>query len=223
MNPVRRLSILIGVLILLSFVFGVLSIEPSVDSDQYLDEINSNIVQVKFALLAQLGLAFIYVFIAILIFEFLKQYTSALSYSYLSFSIISQIFNIIGTIAIFSLVLLSQQHNELKLDNNTIMHLGNSIKNIRDYCNHVLMIITNCVASFFLSLMLLRTKIIPTGISLLGLLGSVIAIIASVLVLYTKISVLSTTYIVLNIPIVLQQLLFALYLVIWGFRKITTI
>ena len=65
MTNIRKESILIGILIVLSFVFGILSIESYIDSDSYLREIALNAVSVKISLFAQFALSCLYIVISL--------------------------------------------------------------------------------------------------------------------------------------------------------------
>ena len=219
MSKLRKQSIIIGILIICSFVFGVLSIVPSIDSDEYLGTVADNISTVKIALVSQLLLAFTYITIAIMIFNVIVKFDTEISYGYLVFKSVAQVFNIFGTILIIAFIALSKEYGEGSSENFSMYVLiGEILKSTRDYANHVVMILLNNIAVFIFSFIAFQYKIIPRWISLLGFLGAFVSGIASLLVLFDSMDVLTSEYLLLNVPIALQDLILAFFLIFFGFN-----
>jgi hypothetical protein len=215
MTALRWNSVLIGVLILLSFILGIISIVPTVDSKDYLSLMKNSGLKLRTSILAQSLLAIVYVLIALVFFSIIKNVNGFFSNTFLTFKIISQVFNILGTIFIVLIYALGKENNIDAL-NVDVIYLGEALKNGRDFTNHVLMILLNNVSIIFFLVICFYSNIIPRYISILGFLGVLFSITASLLVLYEKIDVLSSLYLLLNLPIALQDIILALFLIIKG-------
>lgn len=96
--------------------------------------------------------------------------------------------------------------------------IGDLLKTARDLVNHVVMIIILCIGGIMLYIIMIQSGLIPTWLSVWGILGSVIALLASILVLIKYLQVLSPTYLILNIPIAMQEIVFAVWLIFKGFK-----
>ncbi len=64
-----------------------------------------------------------------------------------------------------------------------------------------------------------KTKLIPRWISVWGIIALVMHIVASVLVFH-GVDSFSTPNIILNMPIAFQEMVMAVYLIIFGFRDV---
>jgi len=97
--------------------------------------------------------------------------------------------------------------------------IGDLLKAVRDLVNHVGMIIMLCIGGIILFIIMIQSALIPTWLSVWGIVGSVIAILASILVLRKNLQILSPTYMMLNIPVALQEIAFAAWLILKGFKQ----
>jgi len=62
-----------------------------------------------------------------------------------------------------------------------------------------------------------RSQLIPRWLSVWGLAGTVLGLVAGLLVLFQSIAVLSGTQVVLNLPIAVQEMVLAVWLIVKGF------
>jgi len=221
MNTYREISIVVGVLYILGFVAGIVSIAPVVDNSDYLAKSAVNSNQINTAAYFQFLMAFFYIGIAIILFPLLKIYNERLAIGFLSFRIIAVLFVLIGTIILLLILKLSQEYVKMSPSDSSYYHvIGNLLKTARDLVNHVGMIIMLCIGGIMLYIIMIQSGLIPMWISVWGLLGSSIAIIASVLVMTKFLEILTPTYMILNIPIVLQEIVFAVWLIVKGFKQV---
>jgi len=222
MGKIRKVSLTIGVLIILSICVGIMSIVPSVDVPDYLSEAYPNSIQVLIAALSQVVMSLIYVAISVLLFVVIKKYDESSAFGYLCLRTISQVFNLLGTLTIVLLLALSREYMETDSTNSaSIKILGILLKSGRDYLNHVLMIVLTSISGIILFILTLRTKLIPEWLSVFGLIGSVVSIFASLLVLFQIIDVITPIYVMLNLPLLIQDLIFAIWLMTKGFSEST--
>jgi len=222
MDTYREITIVVGVLYILGFVAGIVSIAPVVDNSDYLAKSAVNTSQINTAAYFQFLMAIFYIGIAILLFPILKIYNERLAIGFLSFRIIAVLFVLIGAIILLLILKLSQEYVKMSPSDSSYYHvIGNLLKTGRDFVNHVGMIIMLCIGGIMLYIIMLQSGLIPMWISIWGLLGSSIAIIASILVMMKYLEILTPIYMILNIPIALQEIIFAVWLIVKGFKQVS--
>lgn len=221
MNLFRDKARLSGVIILCGFIAGILSIVPAVDSINFLTEASSNSTQVRIAVLFQFILSICYLGFAILIYPIIKKFYPGLAIGFLSFRVIAGGILIMGAILLLSILILSQEFSGHNSENSLIFQaIGNVLKVTRDYINHIFMVLALGAGNLLLYVLFLRTKLIPTWLSIWGILGILPAIFASVLLLFHQIEVITPQYLVLNMPTALFELVLGFWLIVKGFTKI---
>jgi len=200
---------------------GILSIAHAVDDSDYLTKSALNSNKIYKAACFQFLMAILYIGIVIVLYPILKVYNERLAVGFLSSRIIAVIFVLFGTITLLLILRLSQDFVKVNSSNSLYYNvIGDLLKTARDLVNHVGMIIVLCIGGIMLYIIMIQSELIPTWLSVWGILGSVIAILASVLILLKYIQILSPTYLILNIPIALQEIVFAVWLILKGFKQV---
>lgn len=185
MDVFKHSARLVGLLYIAGMVAGIISVVPSIDSENYLTAAAANSTQVIIATLFQFVMFFTQLAIAILLYPVVKKFGESLAIGFLSLRIVSATLILFGTILLISLLVLSQEFVS-QSPQNTLMFeaLGSTLKMTRDHINHVFMILVLCLGNFMLYVLLLKSKLIPRWLSLWGFLGTVMSAIASVLILF---------------------------------------
>jgi len=220
MDHIRRNTIIAGILIIAGMVAGFLSVAPAVDSPEYLSSAAENTNQVITGAIFQFIMSIAYLGFALALFPLIRNRYQGLALGFLSFRIVASVLVIIGTIILVSILALSQEYLRLlPLDSSNFEALGNLLKSTRDLINHVFMILVLCIANMLFYIHMIKTKLIPLWLSVLGLVGVLSAATASLLVLFGSVEIITSEYIILNIPTALQELILAIWLIIKGFDK----
>ena len=142
----------------------------------------------------------------------------SLALGFLSFRIIAAVLNIIGFISLLLLLSLSQQYVKSGMPGSSYFQtLGDLLRSGRDFVNHVAMILATSVGGLMFYLLLYKTKLISHWLSLWGLLGTIFTIFASLLVMFDMIDIITSTYIVLNLPLILLEMVLAIWFIAKGF------
>ncbi len=212
---------LAGILYLLVYIFGILSIIPVIDDPNYLKKISFNSLKVSLATLSQLILSFVYMFSAILLFPFLWNINKELAFGGTILRILAGFVNFISILFIIALVILSQEFNLRKPMNEqekVFGIIGKILKENRDFLNHVTMIITLNCGGVLYNIIFFEYSLLPNWLALWGIFGCFIAILASIFLFFNKTSINSPFYLLLNVPIALQEFIFGLWLLIVGFN-----
>ena len=218
MNSNRKRTIIAGALYLVGTVAGVLSISTAIDAPDYLLKASANANQVILSALFQFIMTFAYVGFAITLYPILRIHMESLALGFLSFRIIAAVLNIIGSISLLLLLSLSQEFVKAGTqDSSYFQTLGDLLRSGRDFVNHVAMILATSVGGLMFYLLLYKTKLIPHWLSLWGLLGTIFTIFASLLVMFDMIDIITSTYIVLNLPLILLEMVLAIWFIAKGF------
>lgn len=217
----REISIVTGVLYIFGLVAGVLSVAHAVDDSDYLTKSALHAKQVYKAACFQFLMAIFYIGVAIVLYPVLKTYNEILATGFLGFRIVAVIFLLTGVIILLLILKLSQEYVKVgSSDLSSFKRAGDLLKTGRDLINHVCMVITLCIGGIMLYIIMLQTGLIPAWLSVWGLFGSSMAILASILVMVKNMEILKPAYIMLNIPIALQEMVFAVWLIVKGFKQV---
>jgi hypothetical protein len=220
MNSNRKKTIIAGSLYIIGIIAGILSIAPAIDASDYLFKASANPNQILFAALFQFIMTIAYVGFAITLYPILRKYNESLALGFLSFRIIAAFFNIIGFISLLLLLFLSQEFVKAGTSNlSFFLTLGGLLRSGRDFVNHIAMILSLSVGSLMFYFLLYQTKLIPRWLSLWGLIGTIFTISASFLIMFNIIDIITTIYIILNFPLILLEIVLAIWFIAKGFNS----
>jgi len=219
MNPTRKAATIAGLLYLIGMIAGILSIAYDIDDPGYLIKASSNADAVIRAAFFHLLMAPAYVGIAISLYPVLKKHNQWLAFGFAGFRIIAGAFIIIGVIILLLLLALSREYVKAGAPVASYFQtLGVLLQTGRDLVNHVATILTVGIGGLMFYYLLYQTKLVPRWLSGWGLTGTALAIGASVLFLFRLINIITPMYIVLNIPMALQEIVLAVWLILKGFN-----
>ena len=219
MDSNRKTAIYAGILIIVGMIAGMLSIVPSVESPDFLTEVSANQNQVLIGALFQFTLVPIYLGFALLLYPILTSYSKSLAIGFVGFRIISGVFQVVGVIFLPIFILLSQEF--LKSTTSDLLFFqtfGEVLKLGRDLANHVGVMLATGLGNLILFYIFYKTKLIPRWLSSWGLIGNALAMLASFLILFRFIDVITYHFAVLTIPLVLQEIVLAIWLIVKGFN-----
>ena len=220
MDSNRKITIIAGALFITGTIAGILSVAPAIDTPDYLIKASANANQVVLGAVFQFIMAVVYIGIAITLYPVLRKYNENLALGFLNFRIIAAVFIIIGVISLLLLLALSQEFMKAGTTDPSYFHiLGSLLRTGRDLVNHVAMILALSVGGLMFYFLLYQAKLVPRWLSVWGLVGTKLAIIASLLVMFHIIDIITTVYMVLFLPIALQEMVLAIWLIAKGFNS----
>lgn len=213
----KQISKASGLLILLGMIAGIFSVAPAIDSTDYLTLGAANLNQVILAAIFQLLMSLTYMGIAILLYPMIRSFNAHLSLGFLSFRIIAVTLSIVGTLILLSTLILSQDFVIQSLPNMDFYKtIGHLLKSMRDYINHVFMVVVLCLGNTLLYLSFIKSKMIPRWLSIFGIISCSLSVLASLLVLFGRMDIITTEYLLLNAPTGIQELTLAFWLIFEG-------
>ena len=161
-----------------------------------------------------------YVGFALSLYPILRRYSQSLSLGFVGFSIIAGAFHLVGVIILLLFPPLNQEFVGAGApDSSYFQTLGGLLRVGRDLVNHVAMILALSIGNLMLYYTFYRSKLIPRWLSGWGLIGVTLTISASLLLMFRLIGVVTPTYITLNLPLALQEMVLAVWLIVKGFDR----
>jgi len=195
------------------------SLAISTNSPDYLNQLAGNPDLIILAALLEFIWAAAGAGIAIGLYPLLKQYNGALALGSVGFRVVENVFVLIGTLSLLSLLALSQEFIAAgSPEASSFQTLGTLLLAVRDWQLHVISGLAFSLGVLMYYAILYRSNLIPRWLSGWGVLGAVLSLAATVLASFTRDFGLESVDTYLHIPIGLQELVFAVWLIAKGFN-----
>lgn len=221
MNTYRKTAITAGTLFIVCTVASILgpSLAISINSPDYLNQLAGNPDQIITAALLEFIWAAAGAGIAIGLYPLLKKYNGALALGSVGFRVVENVFVLIGTLSLLSLLTLSQEFIAAGApEASSFQTLGTLLLALRDWQLHVISGLAFSLGVLMYYAILYRSNLIPRWLSGWGVLGAVLSLAATVLASFTRDFGLESVHTYLNVPIGLQEMVFAVWLIAKGFN-----
>ena len=221
MNSYRKNAIIVGVLFITAIVAPLLSFPFTrhIDAPDYLISVSANATQVTIGALLELIMAVACVGIAIWLYPVLKKHNEALALGSVGFRIIEGVFYIVGVVGLLSLVTLSREFVKAGApDASYFQSLGTLLLAARDWAG-VLGSFAFILGALMYYYIFYQSKLIPRWLSVWGLIGVPLWIAAELLIMFGLIESFSTNAILLDIPIAVNEMVLAVWLIVKGFNS----
>src|SRR5512140_759782 len=222
-NNNRKTAVLVGVLYILGTVMGVLSVIFTgliLDSPNYLVKVFENQSQLVIAALFVLTMVLSLAMIPFLLFPVLKKVNESLAIGYVVFRGALETVGGTGTVLswLFLLVVSREYAAAGASDASGFQALGALLLKAGDPLSAVMGTIF-CLGALMLYYMFYRSKLIPRWISVWGFIAIALHLVTIILVLFGLQSTFSTENTMMNMPILLQEMVMAVWLIAKGFTR----
>src|ERR1700737_3582710 len=218
MNSKRRTAVLVGALFLLStatFIFSNVLISPLLGSHNFLAAVAGHSQLMIAATLIALIEGVATVGIALALYPILKRQHPALALGYAGIRIAELAIAAVG-LGLGGLLLVTLSGTAA---NGTNSELGTVLVALRHW-TIMLVYVYTAVGGVMLSYMLLRTRLVPRGFSVLGLIGYPVLLLAAVLDIFGVVDPVNGAGLVGLVPGGLFELLLPIWLIAKGFNLI---
>ena len=223
MDSNRKTARIVGVLFITSTVAGILSavfLEPILNAPDYLINAYANEKQVIIGALLELICAVAFLGIAVMMFPILKKHNENIALGYVVARIFEAIPFVVGVISLLSLLTLSQEYVQAGApDASHYLPLGTLLLDVHDLTNLLGSMIVFSLTALILNYSLYQSKLIPRSLSVWGLIGAPLMLTAGLLGMFGLLSPFSTISIFLALPLALQEMVFAVWLIVKGFNS----
>jgi len=221
MNSNRKIAIIVGVLFIVATVAGIISVVfgPNLDAPDYLANLSANENQVLIGGLFEFTMAVLIAGIPIFMYPILKKYNEALALGYVVFRTIEVLIFTVCAISLLTLLTLSQEFVIAGApDASYFQTLGTLLLAVREWGGGVFSTIVFSLSALMLNYILYRSKLIPRWLSGWGLIGATLYLGSGFLPLFGH-GLYSTIYLLMEAPLGLNEMVFAVWLIVKGFNS----
>ncbi len=220
MNSNRKNAIVAGILFIIGTVAGLLEAftKPVLDAANFLTDVSVKQNQVRIEVFLALIAAFACAGIAIWLYPVLKKHNEALALGSVGFRITESILSILGAICLVSLLPLSQEYIKAGASSASYLQtLGISLFGAQGMILNI-RLIPFCIGALMYYYIFYKSKLIPRWLSGWGLIAIIMNLVSALLVLFGIIDHFSTPQVILSVPIGLQEMVLAVWLIAKGFN-----
>jgi hypothetical protein len=221
MDSYRNYAISAGVLFIIADVVGFLSLPfmGPVNATDYLVSVSTNANQVAtVALLLFIGGAAA-IGIAISLYPVLRKYNEGLALGAVGFRTVEGVFDFVAVISLLLLITLSQQFVSAGAPASSYFQtLGVLVDRGYHMASNVVKLMAFSIGCLLYYIIFYRTKLVPRWLSGWGVVAAIMTMLSALLAMFDLIAPFSTAQIVLNLPILPQEIVLAVWLIVKGFN-----
>jgi len=221
MNTFRKNAIIVGVLFIIATVVGMVGnlsfSKPILDNPDYLNIASANGNQVITGALLLLIAAFACVSIAIWLNPILRKYNEGLALGAVVFRLMEAMLIIVSVVGLLSILTLSQEYIKAGAPDASLFQAsGASLLAVRDGAGQLSMIAFTMGALMYYYLFY-QSKLITRWLSGWGFIGAASCLAAALLSMFGLIVPMKPVFLILNVPIGVQEMVLAVWLIVKGF------
>lgn len=223
MNTHRRTAVIVGVLYIIGTVSGILSVvltQSTLGDPNYLTEVAANQNQIVMGALLWLTMGLVLALVPVMLYPILRKHHEVLALGYVVFrGALEPIPYILMAASRLLLIMVSQQYVAGASDASYFQSMGAFILKGHDAINPILIIIFSLDALMLYS-MFYQSRLIPRWISIWGFVAILLHFATAFLILFHLVSPDDmTTLMTINFPILVQEMVMALWLIAKGFNS----
>ena len=223
MKSYRKTAIIVGVLFIIATVASILTIAilgSTLETPLNHITIIENEYQIDLTVLLWLILAVSVTGIGVMMYPILKKYNEGLALGYIGFRLTESICIIISTITLLSILTLSQDYASGTLDTTNYQPMGLLLLALQNWSFEIGTLVFLGLGGLFLYYPLYELKLVPRILSIWGIIGAACVILYGVLSVF-GLTADSITLNLLAAPIAIQEMVFAVWLIVKGFFSIS--
>jgi hypothetical protein len=220
MDSHRRSALTAGVLFITATVATLLGTaieQPVLSGADYLSRVSGNSNLVAAGGLLELIAAGTSVGIAISLYPVLQKWSAGPALGSVVFRAIEAVMYTVGAVGLLSLFTVSQLFTNAALSERVpLQAIGDSLLGVRQEA--VLAgVFAFCLGALMYYVVFYQSRLIPRWLAGWGIVGALMLLVACLLALFSRNAV--TTYTVLIVPIAVQEMVLAVWLIARGFRS----
>jgi hypothetical protein len=219
----RKIAVITGVLFIIATAASLVGsgfTDPILDAPDYLQAIASNgnrvIVGALLTFVAAAGSSGI----AISLNPVLRKHNEGLALGAVAFRLFEGVFYTVDAVCLLSLLPLSQQFVSAGAQNALYFQtVGDLLLTMSDVAGFVFGVLAFCLGALMYYVVFYRTRLIPRWLSIWGLIAIVMLFSAVLITLFDGVPYrVSGNLVVLALPIALQEMVLAVWLIVKGFN-----
>ena len=214
----RRAALIAGLLFIVADVAGFAgdALLRSFSGPDYLTQLYAHGGLAAAGVLAKVIGALACAGIAVAMYRVLKRASTGMALGSVVFRTLEAAFYLVGAMSLLALLKLSGQFAVAGVaDRASLQAIGDALLSLRTYAASLLGVFAFCVGGFLYNLLFFRARLLPRWLSGFGMVATVALITACMLSLFSGNRI--TSYIPLALPIFVQELVVAIWLIAKGF------
>jgi Domain of unknown function (DUF4386) len=218
MNSTRKISVITGVIFIIATVasLSAAALTPDQAGTDYLTRFSAHTNQVVVGALFYLIAAFGSAGIAIAMYPVTKRSNAGLALGSVIFRALEAVFYIVGVVSLMSLLTLGQRFTTAgPADRKSLQAIGDLLVSVHDQAA-VVGVFAFCLGAFMYYCLFFQSRLVPRWLSGFGIGAILMMFTACLLALFS--GNLITSYIPLALPIFLQEMVLAVWLIVKGFN-----
>lgn len=222
MESYRKTGIIVGVLFISATVASLLSavsLGSILDAPNYLISVSAHGNQMIITVILWLIAATSAVATAFMLFPILRRYIESLSMGYVVLRTFENVFYVIGALILLTILTVSQKYVAGAVDTSYYQVLGTLLLELRHWAVLIGTLIFFGLGSMTLNYVLYQSKLIPRWLSLWGFIGAALALLYGLLGIFGIATGLNSPFTLLAMPIFVQEMVFAAWLIVKGFNQ----
>jgi hypothetical protein len=221
MRPNRRTARIVGVLFIVAtglYVPGNTLSKSILGAPDYLINVAANAGTVTMGSLLELIAAFACAGIAIGLYPVLRRHNEALALGAVGFRLIEAVFYIVAVVGLLSLLTLGQEYVQAGAPAAaSFQTAGTLLLALRKWAG-ASAVIAFTLGGLMYYYVFYQSRLIPRWLSVWGVLGATLTLAAALSTLLGWLTPMSTAFIAMNLPIGLQEMFLAVWLIVKGFN-----
>lgn len=211
----KKIARMVGVLFIIGTATGILSqiAVPIINAPDYLIKLyeNKNIVKLGVLLVLTMGISLS--MMSVVLFPIFRKYNEALALGTVIFRGALELVSYLGiAISWLLLLTLSQEYVSTGVPVSNFQLMGTMLLDVTSRCANMLDIVFS-IGALFVYYLFYKTKLIPTWLSLWGLIGAILYLAYPILFMF------SFDIGILQIPLAVQEMVLAVWLIVKGFNS----
>jgi hypothetical protein len=220
MNTNRTNAAVVGVLFIIGTVTGAIaaiSAKPILDAPDYLTKVSANESQIITGAFLVFLMGVACAGIGLALYPIMKKYSPGLAIGVVGFRVAEGIFEILGGVITIGLLALSQEFVKAGAPNAAYFQIIGAILKAGDaWLSNGATLLCWCIGALMYYTVFYQYRLVPRWISGWGLVGITLTTISGVLVMLHVIPGFGTVQVVSSLPIALQEMVFAVWLIAKG-------
>ena len=218
MDSDRKSATIVGLLFIIATVTALVTIVflgDSLDPAEYLTRVAANETNMVLAVVFWIILAISVTGIGVMVYPVIKEYHEGIALGYIGFRLIESICIIIASISVLVLLTISKEYVGGTVDVMYYQPVGSLLLALQEWSFEIGTLFFLGFGGLFLYYPLYKMRLVPWVLSIWGLIGAVCVLIYGVLSLFGLGD--SMVVNVLAAPIAVQEMVFAVWLIVKGF------
>jgi hypothetical protein len=214
----RKIAVMSGVIFIIATVAVLLAaaFTPDQTGADYLTRFSANPNQVAAGALLYLVAAFASAGIAISMYPVMKGSNVGLALGSVVFRALEAVFYLVGVLSLLSLLTLGQQFTTAgAAERTSLQAIGDLLVSVHDH-SALVAVFAFCLGAFMYYYLFFQSNLIPRWLSGFGIVAIILMMAACLLALLSGNRI--TSYIPLEFPILLQEMVLAVWLIVKGFN-----